>query len=268
MAALSPGSDNSSWFLRLVCQTLVCTLKSGFLSNHANRIIPELVPENLRCELAQKFRITADITCRTPQRDVAEIEFISVVRHVHAGRRALLDDDYRNFIGELNQAVSSITPIQTPSVGSSSSSSFGFPNSARRSPGPYALRPKASHPADRSGVRPVEEACKLLGPSARLRVTGFRSYRLPAAGGLGTAYMWRRCRLLLLSGSLQCQLRNYRRAATAVFTSCAARKGRNKRERAAAVVFAMSVTVRLSMPPGSRPHSYLRPSWHNPRPAG
>ncbi|MCK1592883.1 hypothetical protein [Bradyrhizobium sp. 169] len=92
---------------------------------------------NLRCELAQKFRITAEITCRTPQREVAEIEFISVVRHVHAGRRALLDDDYRNLIGELNQAVSSITPIQTPSVGSSSSSSFGFPNSARRSPGPY-----------------------------------------------------------------------------------------------------------------------------------
>lgn len=169
--------------------------------------------------------------------------------------------------------ISSITPIPTPSVGSSSSSSFGFPNSAHRSPGPYARRPKASHPADRSGVRPVEEACKLLGPSARLRVTGFRSYRLPAAGALGTAYISRRCRLLLLSGSLQGQLPHYRRAATAVFTSCAARKRRNKRERAAAVVFAMSVTVRLSMPPGSRPHSYLRPSpadysWHNPRPGG
>lgn len=104
--------------------------------------------------------------------------------------------------------ISSITPIPTPSVGSSSSSSFGFPNSAHRSPGPYARRPKASHPADRSGVRPVEEACKLLGPSARLRVTGLRSYRLPAAGALGTAYMSRRCRLLLLSGSLQGQLRN------------------------------------------------------------
>ncbi|MGY3361972.1 hypothetical protein ACVWZK_008635 [Bradyrhizobium sp. GM0.4] len=114
---------------------------------------------------------------------------------------------------------------------------------------------------------------KLLGPSARLRVTGLRPYRLPAAGAPGTAYMSRRCRLLLLSGSLQGQLRNYRRAAMAVFTSCAARKGRNKRERAAAVVFAMSVTVRLATPPGSRPHSYLRPSpadcsWHNPRPAG
>lgn len=120
--------------------------------------------------------------------------------------------------------ISSITPIPTPSVGSSSSSSFGFPNSAHRSPGPYARRPKASHPADRSGVRPVEEACKLLGPSARLRVTGFRSYRLPAAGALGTAYISRRCRLLLLSGSLQGQLPHYRRAATAVFTSCAARK--------------------------------------------
>lgn len=69
---------------------------------------------NLRCELAQTFRITADITCRTPQRDVAEIELIYVVRQVHAGPRALLDDDYRNLLGELNQAVGDLLDHADP----------------------------------------------------------------------------------------------------------------------------------------------------------